>query len=114
MPSATILRLEVQYRRIWRGAGHRRRFPLNDRISFGVPRGIRTLVTAVKGRCPRPTRRWGLVGRTETTLALAPASAHGFLTRDCGTGVGRICAGSRLERLQERDDIVLVVGTDRV
>ncbi len=24
---------------------------------FGVPRGIRTPVTAVKGRCPRPTRR---------------------------------------------------------
>src|SRR5579863_8341621 len=78
MPSATILRLEVQYRRIWRGAGHRRRFPLNDRISFGVPRGIRTLVTAVKGRCPRPTRRWGLVGRTETTLALTPTLAHRF------------------------------------
>ena len=25
----------------------------------GVPKGIRTPVTAVKGRCPRPTRRWG-------------------------------------------------------
>ncbi len=26
---------------------------------YGVPKGIRTPVTAVKGRCPRPTRRWG-------------------------------------------------------
>ena len=26
---------------------------------IGVPKGIRTPVTAVKGRCPRPTRRWG-------------------------------------------------------
>src|SRR5271154_4254050 len=32
-------------------------------IRIGVPRGIRTLVTAVKGRCPRPTRRWGRVGK---------------------------------------------------
>ncbi len=32
----------------------------------GVPKGIRTPVTAVKGRCPRPTRRWGhcLPGKT--------------------------------------------------
>ena len=35
-----------------------------DSNKVGVPRGIRTLVTAVKGRCPRPTRRWGLLGRT--------------------------------------------------
>jgi hypothetical protein len=27
---------------------------------LGVPKGIRTPVAAVKGRCPRPTRRWGL------------------------------------------------------
>ena len=46
---------------------------------FGVPRGIRTLVTAVKGRCPRPTRRWGLLGRTETTLALTPTLPHRML-----------------------------------
>ena len=26
---------------------------------YGVPKGIRTPVVAVKGRCPRPTRRWG-------------------------------------------------------
>ncbi len=26
---------------------------------FGVPKGIRTPVAAVKGQCPRPTRRWG-------------------------------------------------------
>ena len=25
----------------------------------GVPKGIRTPVAGVKGRCPRPTRRWG-------------------------------------------------------
>ncbi len=25
----------------------------------GVPKGIRTPVVAVKGRCPRPSRRWG-------------------------------------------------------
>ena len=30
------------------------------RNKYGVPRGIRTPVTAVKGRCPRPARRWGL------------------------------------------------------
>jgi hypothetical protein len=27
----------------------------------GVPKGIRTPVAAVKGQCPRPTRRWGRV-----------------------------------------------------
>ena len=26
---------------------------------YGVPKGIRTPVAAVKGQCPRPTRRWG-------------------------------------------------------
>ena len=26
---------------------------------FGVPKGIRTPVAGVKGRCPWPTRRWG-------------------------------------------------------
>ncbi len=31
---------------------------------YGVPKGIRTPVTAVKGRCPRPTRRWGHCGTT--------------------------------------------------
>ncbi len=28
-------------------------------VVYGVPKGIRTPVAAVKGRCPRPTRRWG-------------------------------------------------------
>jgi hypothetical protein len=28
--------------------------PLNKEIRSGIPKGIRTPVTAVKGRCPRP------------------------------------------------------------
>ena len=28
-------------------------------VQAGIPKGIRTPVAAVKGRCPRPTRRWG-------------------------------------------------------
>ena len=29
----------------------------------GVPKGIRTPVAGVKGRCPRPTRRWGPINK---------------------------------------------------
>ena len=32
-------------------------------IISGVPKGIRTPVADVKGRCPWPTRRWGLLLR---------------------------------------------------
>ena len=35
---------------------------------LGVPRGIRTPVTAVKGRCPGPTRRWGRLGQADTSI----------------------------------------------
>ena len=31
----------------------------NPLTLFGVPKGIRTPVADVKGRCPWPTRRWG-------------------------------------------------------
>ena len=37
--------------------------PGRRRKSFGVPKGIRTPVAGVKGRCPRPTRRWGRENR---------------------------------------------------
>jgi hypothetical protein len=104
-------------RRIWNRLKpfypSRFRHAVADQCKCGVPRGIRTLVTAVKGRCPRPTRRWGLLGRTETTLALTPTLAHRFLTRDWAAGFvesGR----SGLERLQVRDDVVLVLGADGV
>lgn len=40
----------------------------------GVPKGIRTPVAAVKGRCPRPTRRWGRMG----VCGLEPARKWGL------------------------------------
>ena len=40
----------------------------------GVPKGIRTPVAAVKGRCPRPTRRWGLKLSAPVDRAFCPSS----------------------------------------
>src|SRR5207247_7744497 len=36
------------------------------RPRVGGPNGIRTRVTALKARCPRPTRRWGRASRRKT------------------------------------------------
>ncbi len=33
--------------------------PEKNKERNGAPKGIRTPVTAVKGRCPGPARRWG-------------------------------------------------------
>ena len=42
----------------------------------GVPKGIRTPVAAVKGRCPRPTRRWGHVWWSRTGSNRRPLQCH--------------------------------------
>ena len=48
---------------------------------FGIPKGIRTPVAAVKGRCPRPTRRWG-PGRTRRSIcSYVAASTLRYLDR---------------------------------
>ena len=49
-------RPEPAEHRGWRAAGPRR---IVKRAEAGVPNGIRTRVAALKGRCPRPARRWG-------------------------------------------------------
>ena len=49
-PCGNRLQVFGELRRLWCVACHQ----LGNRILDGVPKGIRTPVTAVKGRCPRP------------------------------------------------------------
>ena len=47
---------------------------------YGVPNGIRTRVAALKGRCPRPARRWGQLTHFYPYMEIKSSGLIGIIT----------------------------------